>query len=86
MSVFWLVENDVMFPLCSPAMNEFHPEERQERENVAEFEWSSAKMAAQSPSDPVPSQWKKAGKQGKEMSKPEDERKPVAAKITESAK
>ena len=43
-------------------------------------------MAAQSPSDPVPSQWKKAGKQGKEMSKPEDERKPVAAKITESAK
>lgn len=47
---------------------------------------SSAKMAAQSPTDAVLQQWKKAGKQGKEMSKPEEEKKPVAAKITESAK
>lgn len=38
MSVFLLVKNDVVVPLCSPAMNEFHPEERQEREDVSEFE------------------------------------------------
>lgn len=43
-------------------------------------------MAAQSPTDAVLPQWKKAGKQGKDMTKSEDEKKPAAAKITESAK
>lgn len=43
-------------------------------------------MAAQSPTDAVLPQWKKAGKQGKDMSKSEDDKKPAAAKITESAK
>lgn len=43
-------------------------------------------MAAQSPTDAVLPPWKKAGKQGKEMSKSEEEKKPTAAKITESTK
>ncbi|KAL9951014.1 hypothetical protein ACROYT_G043600 [Oculina patagonica] len=43
-------------------------------------------MAAQSPTDAVLPQWKKAAKQGKEMPKPEEEKKPTAAKITESTK
>ncbi|CAH3190905.1 unnamed protein product, partial [Porites evermanni] len=43
-------------------------------------------MAAQSPTDSILPQWKKAGKQGKEMTKPEDEKKAAAVKITESAK
>lgn len=47
---------------------------------------SSVLMAAQSPTDAILPQWKKAGKQGKEMQKPEEEKKPTAAKITESTK
>lgn len=44
------------------------------------------KMAAQSPTDSILPPWKKAGKQGKEMTKAEDEKKAATAKITESAK
>ena len=43
-------------------------------------------MAAQSPTDGVLPPWKKGGKEGKEMSRSEDEKKPTATKITESAK
>ena len=43
-------------------------------------------MAAQSPTDAILPQWKKAGKQGKDMQKPEEDKKPTAAKITESAR
>ena len=47
---------------------------------------SFALMASQSPTDAALPQWKKAGKQGKEMQKTEEEKKPAAAKITESTK
>ena len=47
---------------------------------------SSVLMTSQGPSDAVLPQWKKAGKQGKEMQKTEEEKKPTAAKITESTK
>ncbi|RMX49549.1 hypothetical protein pdam_00017438 [Pocillopora damicornis] len=43
-------------------------------------------MAAQSPTDGCLPPWKKPGKQGKEVSRSEDEKKPTATKITESAK
>ncbi|XP_068726656.1 mitogen-activated protein kinase kinase kinase 1-like [Montipora capricornis] len=43
-------------------------------------------MAAQSPTDSILPQWKKSGKQGKDLMRSEEEKKPVAAKITESAK
>jgi len=47
---------------------------------------SSVAMASQSPTDAVLPLWKKAGKPGKEMQKTEEEKKPAAAKITESTK
>lgn len=65
---------------------EFLPEERQQRKRGEVWKISSVKMAAQSPTDQILPQWKKAGKQGKEMTKPEDEKKAAAVKITESAK
>lgn len=71
---------------CSPATSEFFPAERQERERGKFGSVSSSKMACHSPTDSVLAQCKKAGKQGKEMLRPEDEKKPAAAKITESAK
>lgn len=43
-------------------------------------------MATQASTDTVLPQWKKAAKQVKDVSRLEEEKKPVAAKITESAK
>lgn len=48
--------------------------------------YPSVVMASPSPTDAALAQCKKPGKQGKEMQKTEEEKKPAAAKITESTK
>jgi len=78
-----LVKNDVMHPLLfSRHTIEFLPRNGKNA-NRGRF---SVLMTSQSPTDAVLPLWKKAGKQGKEMQKTEEEKKPAAAKITESTK